>query len=70
MLFCYGERVMNAIFSLATVWILIVLAAIVGWVMNVVKLIGMIGDGGITTMFVARIVGVPVGPLGAILGYF
>lgn len=49
------------------VWIL----AICGWIANVVKLIGMIlANDPITTMFVARCVGVFAAPFGAILGFF
>ena len=44
------------------------LAAILGWVLNIVKLITTINDP-ITNMFIARIVGVVFAPLGAILGY-
>jgi hypothetical protein len=40
-----------------------------GWVANIVKLIGLL-DGNITTMFVARAVGIFAAPLGGILGYF
>lgn len=46
----------------------LVLAGIGGWVANIVKLIGMI-DGVVTAMFVIRIVGLFVPPLGAILGF-
>lgn len=52
----------------ALAWILIVAIATVGWVMNIVKLVGML-DGEVTTMFIARIVGVFAAPLGAVLGY-
>lgn len=41
-----------------------------GWIANIVKFVGMIGANEITTMFIARGIGIPVGPLGAILGYF
>lgn len=44
-------------------------AAIFGWVANIVKFFGML-DGGVSAMFIARIVGVFAAPLGAILGYF
>jgi hypothetical protein len=48
----------------------IVLAAIGGWIANIVKLFSMFGDNiEITTMFVGRIVGIFIGPLGAVLGY-
>lgn len=39
-----------------------------GWGWNVVKLLGML-DGGVTAVFVVRIVGVFVAPLGGIVGY-
>lgn len=45
-----------------------VLTAGIGWVMNIVKLVGMLG-GDITAMFIARIVGVAIAPLGAVLGF-
>lgn len=40
-----------------------------GWIANIVKLVGML-DGELTTMFIARIVGIFVAPFGAILGFF
>lgn len=40
-----------------------------GWIANIVKLAGML-DGEITAMFVARVIGVFAGPLGAVLGFF
>ena len=48
--------------------LLFALISATGWVLNVVKLIGMI-DGSLTAMFVARVVGVFAVPLGAILGF-
>ena len=45
---------------------LLPLAAAVGWVWNIVKLAGM---DAVTGMFALRIVGIPVAPLGAVLGY-
>ena len=49
-----------------TLWV----AAIGGWIANIVKFVGMIGDNEVTTMFIARVIGILVGPLGAVLGYF
>ena len=49
-----------------TLWV----SAIGGWIANIVKFVGMIGENEVTTMFLARLVGIPVGPLGAVLGYF
>lgn len=55
----------------AGILILIVLAlAIGGWIANIVKFVGMIGDNEVTTMFIARVIGIPVGLLGTVLGYF
>ena len=48
---------------------LTVFLGIIGWIANIVKLIGMI-HGEITAMFIARAVGVFAAPVGAILGYF
>lgn len=39
-----------------------------GWIANIVKLIGSSFDP-ITGIVVARIIGVPFGPLGAVLGF-
>lgn len=41
----------------------------IGWVVNVVKIIGAFGEP-ISAMFLARCVGTFVAPLGAILGWF
>ena len=46
----------------------VVIFGIGGWVANVSKLLGMF-DGDVTAMFIARIVGVFMAPLGAVLGY-
>lgn len=50
-------------------WLALCAAGIVGWVMNIVKLVQML-DGSVTALFIARIVGVFAAPLGAILGFF
>lgn len=55
----------------AGILILVVWALMIGgWIANLVKFVGMIGDNEVTTMFIARVIGIPVGPLGAVLGYF
>jgi hypothetical protein len=43
-------------------------ACVAGWIANIVKLIAML-DGGVTAMFIARIVGILLAPLGAVLGF-
>ena len=45
---------------------LLVLASIIGWVLNIVKLVPMEGAVG---MLVLRAVGIVLAPLGAVLGY-
>lgn len=51
-------------------WIGFFIAALIGWVANIVKLVGMdcvdLGPG----LFVARAIGIYFPPLGAVLGYF
>ena len=47
----------------------VVLAGIVGWVMNIFDIVAAV-SGPITAMFILRCVGIFVAPLGAILGYF
>lgn len=51
--------------SFITLWC----ASIWGWLWNIVKFVGLL-DGGVTAMFVARIVGIFFAPLGCVLGYF
>jgi hypothetical protein len=51
----------------AWIWIAFVLAAVVGWVMNIVAIAG---AESITGMVVVRLIGVFMAPLGAVLGYF
>ena len=46
-----------------------IITMLTGWVLNVIALISMI-DGGVTAMFIVRILGVVVAPLGSILGLF
>lgn len=48
--------------------IALMLLAAGGWIANVVKFVGLLG-GDVTAMFIARIVGVFVAPLGSILGF-
>lgn len=49
--------------------VLLVAFGLGGWIANIIKLFGML-DGGVTAMFIARIVGIFAAPVGAILGYF
>lgn len=58
----------NAPFAITLAAFAIVVAGFVGWVLNIASIVGLIGDP-ITTMFIARCVGVFFAPLGAVLGY-
>ena len=49
--------------------VVVVLAGVVGWVMNIFDIVAAVSDP-ITAMFILRCVGIFVAPLGAILGYF
>ena len=57
---------MRAIIILAHLAVLI--AVVYGYINNIVSLVGMLG-GDVTTMFVARCVGIFAAPLGVVLGY-
>lgn len=53
----------------AGIIVLIAIAGLAGWVLNIVKLIGLL-DGGVSAWLIARGIGVVAAPLGAVLGYF
>lgn len=56
----------------AVLYLLIILlwvVGIIGYVLNIIKLLAMLTDPALTPMFVARCVGI-FPPLGAILGWF
>lgn len=50
------------------VWVALSLALVVGWVNNIIQLVGIINDP-VTGMLILRICGIPLVPLGAILGF-
>ncbi len=57
------------------VMIPVVLATIFGWCLNIYKLISDITAGTVDTtpeivLVIARAIGIPFGPLGAVLGFF
>lgn len=60
---------MKFITGLGIGYLALIAAAFAGYVMNIIQLIST-ADGGFTTMFVLRIVGVIAAPLGAVLGFF
>jgi len=64
-----GVRYSNIGLGLTLTYLAVLLGLLVGWIMNIVAIIGSMGDA-ITGMFIARLVGTVVFPLGGILGYF
>lgn len=50
-------------------FVVLAIATVGGWIANIIKFVGML-DGGVTAMFIARIVGFFLLPLGVVLGYF
>lgn len=59
----------NVGFGAALAYLAVLLGLIVGWVMNIISVVGALSDP-ITGMFIARLVGCVVFPLGGVLGYF
>jgi hypothetical protein len=51
------------------VWMSLAIIGLVGWVKNLIKLIGLFGED-VTAELAIRLVGVIVAPLGAVAGYF
>lgn len=54
-------------FFVYTMWVFFV-TALIGWILNVIKFVGMLG-GEVTTMFLARLAGIVFAPLGGVLGF-
>jgi len=63
-----GMRNQDGYTVVELVWVVVVLAGIIGWVINIVKLVGMIGAD-ISAELVIRAVGIFFAPLGAVMGY-
>lgn len=54
-------------FGIIGVWI----TAVIGWIINLIDVVQLaIANSPLTTLFVAKIIGIVVAPLGAILGIF
>lgn len=62
--------IMRFLAGLGVLWVGVLVAGAIGWIMNVVALVKMLGDPTVTPMFLARIAGVVIVPLGAVLGWF
>lgn len=55
--------------GLTLTYLAVLLGLLVGWVMNIVSIVGSLADP-ITGLFIARLVGTVVFLLGGVLGYF
>lgn len=68
------DDVMGNVFSLTilSAWLGFVFAFVTGWIMNIVKIVGLFGTptGDIALEISLRIIGIFFSPLGAILGWF
>jgi len=60
---------MNAAIGIMLFYALIWIVLIIGWIMNIVKIVGGF-DLALTGMMVMRIIGVFIAPIGGVLGWF
>lgn len=52
-------------------YFILILLALIGWVMNLIDVVGLaLSNNPLTTLFIVKLIGVPVGFIGAILGWF
>lgn len=58
---------MKTYWTIYTAVIVLSIAGIIGWVLNIAKLVG--GNMEITGEFILRIIGIFAAPLGAVMGY-
>lgn len=62
---------MRVVITAYVLYLVVALAGLVGWVMNLIDVVHLaFANAPFHALFVARIVGIFVGPLGAVLGYF
>lgn len=62
------RKYQNGFPSVELCLILMVLACGFGWALNIIKLVGVVNDP-VSTMTVLRALGIPLAPLGVVLGY-
>jgi len=60
----------NAYIYLGIFAIALAIAAGAGWIMNIVEIVGIENWNDLGGMEIVRIIGVPLAPLGAVLGWF
>ena len=54
--------------ALGFAWVVMIVLAGIGWIMNIVAVFGTMSDA-ITGTFIMRVVGIFAAPLGAVMGY-
>lgn len=64
-----GFTIVEGIYGTIMLWGAVVLLIGIGWVINIVELVGTSFDP-LTGLAVLRVIGVFIPPLGAVLGYF
>lgn len=65
----YQKRYTIASLILLIVYMLVVMLVVIGWVRNIIDIVAIV-ELPMTGMFVLRVVGIFVFPLGGILGWF
>jgi hypothetical protein len=62
---------MKAAFLASVAWLILWVTILVGWVMNIVQIVHLAqADSPVNAMFILKVVGVVVAPLGGVLGLF
>lgn len=63
------KRVSHLGAAIGLAYVAVLVLAVIGYVMNLVKLVGMM-DGGVSAMLIIRLVGIVAAPFGALIGWF
>lgn len=65
-----NETTEIAVGMLSLLPFVLIMLGCIGWIMNIVKIVWAIQANDLTAMFVARVVGAFIAPIGAVLGFF
>lgn len=56
---------------LVTLYVICFMVGVVGWLLNLIDVVaGFVHSGPVTTLFIGRLIGIVIPPLGAMLGFF
>lgn len=50
-------------------WVIVWLVMLIGWVMNIIQVVDTFNIDAITGLIIIKIIGIVVGPLGAVMGW-